>query len=232
MANYTPTLTFSTGENATSVKMNQMLSNVMAIYPVGALVYMHQAPTTVETTLLSKWIQCNGAIVSRTTYATLFSQFGSADVYGGGDGSTTFGLPDLRGRYPVSVATSGHADVNALGKSDGVALATRRMAHAHTFTNPSHTHTWSDTSGAGGSHTHTYNLVASVGFCEGPGSDDNVPDQNNTTTYNTGTESANHTHTQTPSINSASALASIGPAGTVADQSAYIVAGCWYMAYV
>lgn len=40
---------------------------------------------------------CNGALVSRTTYATLFAVIGT--VYGKGDGSTTFALPDLRGRY-------------------------------------------------------------------------------------------------------------------------------------
>lgn len=40
---------------------------------------------------------CNGALVSRTTYAALFAVIGT--VYGEGDGSTTFALPDLRGRY-------------------------------------------------------------------------------------------------------------------------------------
>jgi len=232
MANYTPTLNFSSGENASSVKMNQLLQNMMAIYPVGALVYMHQTPTTVETTLLGKWLQCNGAIVSRTTYATLFTQFGSADVYGGGDGSTTFGLPDLRGRYPVSVATTGHTDVNAYGKSDGAALATRRMAHAHTFTNPSHTHTWTGTTDAAGAHTHPYLIPTSSSNCEAPGSDDSLWDASATYQQSTSTESSAHSHTFTPTINAAGALASIGPAGTVADQPAYIVAGCWYMAFV
>ena len=33
MANYTPSLNFSSGENASSVKMNQLLQNMMAIYP-------------------------------------------------------------------------------------------------------------------------------------------------------------------------------------------------------
>lgn len=42
------------------------------------------------------WLWCDGALVSRTTYATLFSAIGTA--YGAGDGTTTFGVPDLRGR--------------------------------------------------------------------------------------------------------------------------------------
>ena len=43
------------------------------------------------------WLKCNGAAVSRTTYATLFAAIGT--TYGAGDGSTTFLLPDLRGEF-------------------------------------------------------------------------------------------------------------------------------------
>ena len=46
----------------------------------------------------SGWIKCNGATVSRTTYADLFAAIGTS--YGVGDGSTTFGLPDCRGEFP------------------------------------------------------------------------------------------------------------------------------------
>ena len=45
------------------------------------------------------WLYCDGEAVSRTVYATLFAQIGT--TYGTGDGSTTFNLPDLRGRYLV-----------------------------------------------------------------------------------------------------------------------------------
>ena len=44
------------------------------------------------------WLRCNGATVSRTTYANLFAAIGTS--YGSGDGSTTFGLPDCRGEFP------------------------------------------------------------------------------------------------------------------------------------
>jgi microcystin-dependent protein len=43
------------------------------------------------------WLKANGAVVSRTTYATLFSAIGT--TFGVGDGSTTFGVPDLRGEF-------------------------------------------------------------------------------------------------------------------------------------
>lgn len=42
------------------------------------------------------WLLCNGAAISRTTYAALFAAIASA--HGSGDGSTTFNLPDYRGR--------------------------------------------------------------------------------------------------------------------------------------
>ena len=43
------------------------------------------------------WLECNGAAVSRATYAALFAVTG--DTFGVGDGSTTFNLPDLRGKF-------------------------------------------------------------------------------------------------------------------------------------
>jgi len=44
------------------------------------------------------FLKANGAAVSRTTYAALFTAIGT--TYGTGDGSTTFNLPDLRGEFP------------------------------------------------------------------------------------------------------------------------------------
>lgn len=43
------------------------------------------------------WLECNGSAVSRTTYANLFAVIGT--IYGNGDGSATFNLPDLRGEF-------------------------------------------------------------------------------------------------------------------------------------
>lgn len=44
------------------------------------------------------WLACDGAAVSRTTYASLFAAISTS--FGVGDGITTFNLPDLRGRFP------------------------------------------------------------------------------------------------------------------------------------
>lgn len=43
------------------------------------------------------WLEMNGQIVSRTTYAALFAEVGT--IWGGGDGSTTFKIGDARGRF-------------------------------------------------------------------------------------------------------------------------------------
>lgn len=50
------------------------------------------------------WANCDGAAVSRTTYSTLFSRIGT--TYGAGDGSTTFNLPDMRGKLGIGASSS------------------------------------------------------------------------------------------------------------------------------
>ena len=52
------------------------------------------------------WLLCNGALISRTAYASLFAVIGTS--YGTGDGSTTFALPDYRGRV-LQGADDSHA---------------------------------------------------------------------------------------------------------------------------
>lgn len=66
------------------------------------------------------WLKANGAAVSRTTYASLFSAIGT--TFGVGDGSTTFNLPDMRGEFP-----RGWDDARGIdsGRSFGSAQATR-----------------------------------------------------------------------------------------------------------
>nr|DAM13353.1 MAG TPA: tail collar fiber protein [Caudoviricetes sp.] len=59
--------------------------------PSGTII--HYAGRTVP----SGWLICNGANVSRTDYAALFAAIGT--IYGAGNGSTTFGLPNMGGRF-------------------------------------------------------------------------------------------------------------------------------------
>ena len=57
------------------------------------------------------WLLCQGQAVSRTTYAQLFSVIGT--TFGSGDGSTTFNLPDLRGRVAVGVDSDANLGTRA-----------------------------------------------------------------------------------------------------------------------
>lgn len=61
------------------------------------------------TSIPSGWLLCNGANVSRTTYAALFAAIGTR--FGAGDGSTTFTLPNLDGRF-----LQGTTDTSQVGK--------------------------------------------------------------------------------------------------------------------
>lgn len=65
--------------------------DLSALIPPGTII--HYAGRTVP----SGWLICNGANVSRTDYAALFAAIGG--IYGTGNGSTTFGLPNLGGRF-------------------------------------------------------------------------------------------------------------------------------------
>lgn len=62
------------------------------------------------------WLFCYGQAISRTTYADLFTAIGT--TYGTGDGSTTFNLPDLRGRVIAGQDDMGGVSANRLTNAD------------------------------------------------------------------------------------------------------------------
>lgn len=79
------------------------------------------------------WLLCDGAAVSRTTYAALFTAIST--TWGVGDGSTTFNVPDMRGRTPIGVGTGSGLTARSLAGSGGT--------ETHTLTTgemPSHDH--------------------------------------------------------------------------------------------
>jgi microcystin-dependent protein len=105
-------------------------SGASALLPAGTIAGFGGA------TAPSGWLVCDGSAISRSVYSLLFDAIGT--LYGTGDGSTTFNVPDLRGRIPAGYApTGGHSDVATLGNYDGAALASRRPRHKHSFGNPS-----------------------------------------------------------------------------------------------
>jgi microcystin-dependent protein len=93
----------------------------------------------------SGYLKCNGANVSRTTYATLFAAIGT--TFGNGDGSTTFGLPDLRGEF-----IRGWADDRSVDTGRGFGSTQAEMIGPH-----NHTATSTGTTSSDGTHTHQVN---------------------------------------------------------------------------
>lgn len=89
-----------------------------------------------------------GQAVDRVTYADLFALYGT--LHGAGDGSTTFNLPDLRGRVPVMIDSgAGRLPLaNTVGATGGasthVLTAAQLAAHTHGVTDPGHTHAVTD----------------------------------------------------------------------------------------
>lgn len=88
------------------------------------------------------FLKCDGAAVSRTTYADLFAVVGT--TYGVGDGSTTFNLPDLQDRTVVassntkSLAQTGGANTVASTGNIGGSVAATTLTTSQI---PSHSHT-------------------------------------------------------------------------------------------
>jgi microcystin-dependent protein len=81
------------------------------------------------------WEFCHGQVIQIASNTALFSVLGT--TYGG-NGTTTFGLPDLRGRAPAGFGPGPGLTYRALGEQSGAEIATlaasQLPAHAHTLT--------------------------------------------------------------------------------------------------
>lgn len=79
----------------------------------------------------SGWLLCDGSAVSRSTYSDLFNVVGT--TFGAGDGSTTFNLPDLRGRFPLGLDNMGGNSANRVTASQADSLGGTSGAEDHTL---------------------------------------------------------------------------------------------------
>jgi microcystin-dependent protein len=106
------------------------------------------------------WLYANGAAVSRATYAKLFARIGT--TYGVGDGSTTFNLPDYRGRIPSCALDGQAAGGNRMAATAG--LVAGEETHALVVGEiPRHFHGPGTLAINGGSHTHTSSSLSVSG---------------------------------------------------------------------
>jgi microcystin-dependent protein len=107
--------------------------NLISVLPIATLILRCAAYTTTETAVESRWLQCNGVAVSRSTYSLLFAYLNSlspALPFGSGNGTTTFNLPDLRGRAAWAEGeATGWTD--NMGVGDGLPIAERSPEHHH-----------------------------------------------------------------------------------------------------
>jgi len=96
-----------------------------------------------STTVPSGYEKCNGQALSRTVYADLFAEIGTA--FGAGDGSSTFNVPDLRGEFVRGWDDSRGIDS---GRNFGTAQSDQNKQHNHsatsTVTDPGHNHVYID----------------------------------------------------------------------------------------
>ena len=102
------------------------------------------------------FLECNGSAVSRSTYSALFAIVGT--TYGAGDGSSTFGLPNLQDNVAVgksnnkALASTGGANTvtstgNVAGSTANASLSTAQLAshsHVNTTKNSGNIYPWAN----------------------------------------------------------------------------------------
>lgn len=96
--------------------------------PTGTVIY------TLTQNVGTGFLECNGQAVSRTTYAALFNAIGTR--FGAGDASTTFNLPDFRGRSPIGAGMGlglTNRDINTqfAGEENHTPTLAETAAHSH-----------------------------------------------------------------------------------------------------
>jgi microcystin-dependent protein len=135
------------------------------------------ANASVPTGVIMMWSQpspptgfliCDGSLVSRSTYAALFSALSNGVIWGTGNGSTTFALPDMRGLFVRGVDQGAGRDPNAAGRTAiatggatgnnaGSYEADAFTQHTHAVSDAGHNHTQNSHNHTQDAHNHTQN---------------------------------------------------------------------------
>lgn len=118
--------------------------------PIGSIMPYPKA------TAPENWLICDGSAISRTDYSELFNAIGT--TFGEGDGSTTFNLPNIKGRTIVGLDTD-DTDFNTIGKVLGEKTHTLTVEempkHSHALATPQYYYGESNTGSIYGANTTT-----------------------------------------------------------------------------
>ena len=110
------------------------------------------------------WAFCDGRLLSISQNTALFSLLGT--TYGG-NGTSNFALPDLRGRAPMNAGNGPGLTPRSLGENGGAETVTISPAQA-----PAHGHAFHASSGSGNSADPSGNVLANAGsqtlYASGP----------------------------------------------------------------
>ena len=128
------TIPTSYGRNFDALTSNGSGATTFTPVPSVGTIIMHTG-----TSVPNGYLMCDGAAVSRTTYADLFAEIGT--TYGSGDGATTFNLPDFRGRRAMGAGTGPGLTTRTRGSSVGAETISTVPTHSHNISDPGHSHT-------------------------------------------------------------------------------------------
>jgi microcystin-dependent protein len=184
---------------STLTSLGARLSAIESRVPTGTL---HQWTTA---TAPQGYLLCQGQAISRTLFVNLFTAIGT--LYGAGDGSTTFNIPDLRGNVPVGKSSSGtFSTLNNKGGAETVTLSLTQIP-SHTHIQNEHNHTQNEHNHSQNAHNHIFSenalLVSNtIGFAQtsainGNGFDISPNSSGFTTATNNATTATNQATTAT-----------------------------------
>lgn len=213
-----PSLTFNTAGTVGIFKLPNGIGfsvggvQVLAITATGLIGLPLGTPIPVlDDTLPDLCVWADGRNISRTTYAALFAKWGTK--YGAGDGTTTFGMPDLRGRVLGGRDNLGGTDSGRLANVPVVSGSRTTTGgivgesfHVTSVAEmPAHNHSGSIT-GPAGAHSHIYlqnpntsvqgGAGAGVGSTQTNGNTDAAPDHTHALAITEQGQNAPHNNVQ------------------------------------